>query len=206
MPALATAPAAAATANDQRNLARLRTHWKDHKSFPSLAKLADLLGMSSTGSVFEMVARLEDAGYLTKKEGRVAPGGRFFAYPVLGTVRAGLPQPASDDTFEFLSVEELLIREPNRTAMCHVRGDSMKDAGLLDGDVVIVETNSVVEPGDIVVAAVDGQLTVKLLRKAKDGSFFLEAANPSYEPMHPRTSLDIVGLVTGSFRTIKKRR
>lgn len=58
----------------------------------------------------------------------MAPGKRFFAYPVLGTVRAGVPQPASDEAFEFLSVEELLVREPNRTAMRHVRGDSMKDA------------------------------------------------------------------------------
>jgi SOS regulatory protein LexA len=197
---------AVASANDQRYLATLRTHWKAHKSFPSLAKLAGQLGMSSTGSVFEMVARLEDAGYLTRKDGRVAPGKRFFAYPVLGTVRAGVPQPASDEAFEFLSVEELLIREPNRTAMCHVRGDSMKDAGLLDGDVVIVETNSIVEPGDIVVAAVDGQLTVKYLRKARDGSYYLEAGNPAYEPIHAKSSLDIVGLVTGSFRTIKKRR
>lgn len=197
---------AVASANDQRYVATLRTHWKAHKSFPSLAKLAGQLGMSSTGSVFEMVARLEDAGYLTRKDGRVAPGERFFAYPVLGTVRAGVPQPASDETFEFLSVEELLIREPNRTAMCHVRGDSMKDAGLLDGDVVIVETNSIVEPGDIVVAAVDGQLTIKYLRKARDGEFFLEPANLAYEPIHAKSSLDIVGLVTGSFRTIKKRR
>jgi len=197
---------ATATPNDQRHLATLRTHWKAHRSFPSLAKVAELVGMTSTGSAFEMVARLEEAGYLTRKDGRVAPGKRFFAYPVLGTVRAGLPQPASDEGFEFLSVEELLIREPNRTAMCHVRGDSMKDAGLLDGDVVIVETNSIVEPGDIVVAAVDGQLTVKYLRKERTGGYYLEAANPAYEPIHPRASLDIVGLVTGSFRTFKGRR
>jgi repressor LexA len=196
---------ATATINDQRHLATLRTHWKSHKSFPSLAKVAELVGMSSTGSAFEMVARLEEAGYLTRKDGRVAPGKRFFSYPLLGRVRAGLPQPASDESFEFLSVEELLIREPNRTAMCHVRGDSMRDAGLLDGDVVIVETNSIVEPGDIVVASVDGQVTVKYLRKAKDG-YFLEPANPAYETIHPKASLDIVGLVTGSFRTFKHRR
>lgn len=197
---------AATTPNDQRHLATLRTHWKANKSFPSLAKLAELVGMTSTGSAFEMVARLEEAGYLTRRDGRVAPGARFFAYPVLGTVRAGLPQPASDEAFEFLSVEELLIREPNRTAMCHVRGDSMRDAGLLDGDVVIVETNSIVEPGDIVVASVDGQLTVKHLRKTAGGDYYLEAANPEFAPIHPRSSLDIVGLVTGSFRTMKRRR
>jgi len=191
---------------DDRYLAVLRTHWKAERSFPSFAKLAALLGMSSTASAFEAVGRLEDAGFLARKDGRVAPGRRFFTYPVLGTVRAGLPQPASDDAFEFLSVEELLIREPNRTAMCHVRGDSMRDAGLLDGDVVIVETNSIVEPGDIVVACVDGQLTVKHLRRDSAGAYFLEAANPEFAPIHPRSSLDIVGLVTGSFRTMKRRR
>lgn len=192
--------------NDDRYLATLRTHWKAHHSFPSLAKLADLLGLSSTGTVFELVSRFEDAGLLARKEGRVAPGRRFFAYPVLGTVRAGLPQPATDEGLNFLSVEELLIREPNRTALCHVRGDSMTGAGLLDGDVVIVEAGSVVEPGDIVVAAVDGQLTVKYLRKARDGAYYLEAANPAYEPIRPKSSLDIVGLVTGSFRTMHRRR
>ena len=194
------------TPNDQRHLAVLRSHWKAHRSFPSLAKLATIMGMSSPASAFEAVARLEEAGHLTRKEGRVAPGKQFFAYPVIGTVRAGLPQPASDEAFEFLSVEDLLIREPNKTAMCHVRGDSMRDAGLLDGDVVVVETNSVVEAGDIVVAVVDGQMTVKYLRKATDGRYFLEAANPAYEPIEPRNSLDVIGLVTGSFRTIKKRR
>lgn len=196
-----------ALSQDDRHLASLRTHWKRHQSFPSLAKLADVLGMASTGSVFEMVSRLVDAGYLARKEGRVAPGQRFFEYPVLGRVRAGLPQPASQEAWEYMSVESVLIREPNRTAMCHIRGDSMKDAGMLDGDVAIVETGSVVEPGDIVVAVVDGQLTVKYLRKdPKSGQYFLEAANPAYPPIEAMSSLEVVGLVTGSFRTIKHRR
>lgn len=153
-----------------------------------------------------LVGGLTDAGYLKRKDGRVTPSKRFFAYPVLGTVRAGLPQPASDDQFEFVSVEELLIRGPNKSGMCHIRDDSMKDAGLLDDDVVVVETNSVVEAGDIVVAAVDGQLTVKYLRQDPDGLYFLEAANAAFEPIRPHSSLDIVGLVTGSFRTFKSRR
>ncbi len=196
-----------AASQDDKHLAHLRTHWQRHQSFPSLAKLGELLGMSSTGAVFEMVSRLAEEGYLARKEGRVAPGDRFFEYPVLGTVRAGLPQPASQQGWESMSVESVLIREPNRTTMCHVRGDSMKDAGLLDGDVVIVEMQSAVEPGDIVVAEVDGQLTVKYLRKkAKTGAFFLEAANPAYGPIDAVSSLEIVGLVTGSFRTFKPRR
>ena len=53
--------------------------------------------MSSTGSVFKMVAPLDDAGYLTRKDGSVAPGKRFVAYPVLVTARASVPRPASDE-------------------------------------------------------------------------------------------------------------
>ena len=191
---------------DTKHLATLRTYWRENKAFPSLAKVADLLGMSSTGSAFELVGRMEASGYLSRTSGRLAPGPSFFAYPVLGTVRAGLPQPASQDgAFDHISVEDLLIREPNKTAMCHIRGDSMRDAGLLDGDVVVVETHSLAEPGDIVVAAVDGELTVKTLRRDAAG-FYLEPANSAFEVIRPLTDLEILGLVVGSFRTFKHRR
>lgn len=85
--------------------------------------------MRSTGSVFEMVAGLEDAGYLTRI-GALPQARGSFAYPVLGTVRAGVAQQASDEEFDFSLVEELLIREPSETAVRHVRGDSTRDAGL----------------------------------------------------------------------------
>lgn len=77
-----------------------------------MAKLVDQLGMRSKGSAFEMVARLKETGYLARKDDRVAPGKRFFSYLVLGSMRVGLLQPASDESFEFLSIEELLICEP----------------------------------------------------------------------------------------------
>ena len=136
----------------------------------------------------------------------MAPGKRFFAYHVLATVRASVPQLASDGEFELLSVDELLIREPNKTTRYRVRRVLMKDAGLLDGNVVIVGPNSTVEAGDIVVAAVDGQLTVNQLHKAKDSRCFLEPANAASEPIYTWSLLDIVGLVTGSFRPLRQRR
>jgi repressor LexA len=186
--------------NDERHLAALRTYWKEHQAFPSMAKLCDVVGLSSTSSVFTLVGRLVDAGFLERVEGRIAPTRRFFARPVLGTVRAGQPQLESQEAPDVLTIDDYLIDDPNRTILCRVRGDSMKDAGLLDGDMVVVERNSPTKPGDVVVAVVDGEMTVKTLRMTRQGAFWLEAANPAYEPIHPVGSLDLLGVVVGSFR------
>jgi len=190
--------------SDEKYLEALRTYFKQHQAFPSMAKLCGVVGLSSTSSVFTLVGRLVDAGYLDRTEGRIAPTRKFFARPVLGTVRAGQPQLESQEAPDLLTIDDYLIEDPNRTILCRVRGDSMKDAGLLDGDLVVVERNAPTTPGDIVVAIVDGEMTVKTLRRARGDAWFLEAANPAYEPIHPAGSLEILGVVVGSFR--KNRR
>lgn len=187
--------------SDEKYLAAMRSYWKRHQAFPSMAKLCEVLGLASTSSVFALVGRLVDAGFLERVEGRIAPSKRFFARTIIGSVRAGLPEPESPEAPDaVLTIDDYLIDDPNRTVLCRVRGDSMKDAGLLDGDLVVVERNAPTSPGDIVVAVVDGEMTVKTLRRARGGTWFLEAANPAYEPIHPVGSLEIVGVVTGSFR------
>lgn len=186
---------------DDKHLAALRTYWKRHNAFPAMAKLCEVVGLASTSSVFALIGRLVDAGFLERVEGRIAPTKRFFARPILGSVRAGQPEPESPEAPDsVLTIDDYLIDDPNRTVLCRVRGDSMKDAGLLDGDLVVVERNAPTSPGDIVVAVVDGEMTVKTLRKTRGGNWFLEAANPAYEPIHPVGSLEIVGVVNGSFR------
>lgn len=190
--------------NDEKYLAALRSYWKKNQAFPSMTKLCQVVGLSSTSSVFTLIGRLVDAGFLERVEGRIAPSRKFFSRPVLGTVRAGQPQLESQEEPDLLTIDDYLIEDPNRTILCRVRGDSMKDAGLLEGDLVVVERNSPTKAGDIVVAVVDGEMTVKTLRLTKQGAFFLEAANPAYEPIHPLGSLEILGVVVGSFR--KNRR
>lgn len=187
---------------DAKHLAALQRHWKLHRSFPSMAKLATTMGLSSTSSVFAALGRLTEAGYLERADGRVAPTKKFFARPILGSVRAGLPQPAGqeEDQFEVLSIDDYLLSHPERSSLVRVKGDSMKDAGMLDGDIAIVEHNSPYGPGDVVVAVVDGGLTVKYLRRDPDGTWFLEAANPEFEPIRPSGGLEILGVVVGSFR------
>ena len=188
-----------------KHLASLQAHWKRHKAFPPMAKLTEVLGLSSTGGVFKVLGRLTDAGFLERVDGRVAPTKRFFARPLLGTVRAGMPQPASqEDGFDTLSVDDYLIDHPERTSYCRVRGDSMRDAGLLEGDVVVVEANTLPKPGDIVVAVVDEQTTVKYLRMDTAGTWFLEPANVTYDAIRPVGSLEVLGVVVGSFRRCRR--
>jgi repressor LexA len=158
---------------DAKYLAALRTYWKANRAFPSMAKLCDVLGLSSTSSVFALVSRLTEAGYLQRLDGRIAPSKKFFARPLLGPVRAGLPQPVSQEEPELLTLDDYLIDEPNRTSLHRVKGDSMKDAGIFEGDLLAVEHNTPTKPGDIVVAYADGELTVKILRLDADGKYFL---------------------------------
>lgn len=191
--------------NDSRHVAALQRYWKRHKTFPSMAKLCGVLGLSSTGSVFEVVGRLTTAGYLKRGDGgRVAPGDRFFARPLLGPVRAGAPQPATQEQPQTLTLDDYLIDQPDRTSLHRVRGDSMDGVGIFDGDLVVVEHNSATKAGDIVIAVVDGELTVKTLALDAGGSYYLEAANPAYGPIRPSQTLEILGVVISIARRVRR--
>ena len=189
---------------DDKHLAALRTHYKRNGVIPAMARLCDVVGLSSTSSVFALMGRLIDAGYLERVDGRMVPTKSFFARPLLGSVRAGQPEPASQAEAEVLTLDDYLIDEPNRTSLHKVRGDSMRDAGILEGDLVAVEQNAPAAPGDVVVAVVDNEMTVKTLRRDPDGSFFLQAANPAYADIRPKTSLEILGVVVSVARRLRR--
>lgn len=189
---------------DAKHLGSLQAHWQRNRTFPSLAKLAEVMGLSGAGAVFQAVSRLVNAGYLERVEGRIAPTRKFFARRVLGTVRAGHPQEVSaSDDFELMNADDFLVRHPQRTSFAHVRGDSMTGIGLLDGDIVVVEHNTPARPGDVVVAVVDGATTVKTLA-LENGQVVLEPANAAFETIRPGSSLDVLGVVVGSFRSMRR--
>ena len=189
---------------DDKYLDLLRTYWKRHNAFPSMAKLCGVVGLSATSSIFALVGRLVKGGYLERIDGRIAPTRKFFARPLLSAVRAGQPQLASQEEPELLSVDDYLIDDPNRTSMHRVKGDSMRDAGILDGDLLVVERNTPTAPGDIVVACVDDELTVKTLQLDGQGRYFLQPANADYAPIRPKTSLEIFGVVVGLVRRLRR--
>lgn len=165
-----------------------------------MAKLADVMGLASAGSVFQAIGRLVEGGYLERVEGRIAPTKSFFSRPVLGKVRAGQPDPVTpDDEVGVLSIDDFVVRQPERTSFAFVRGDSMKDRGLLDGDVVVVEHHTLPRPGDVVVALVDGATTVKTLR-LEGFEYVLEPANPAFQTIRPGSSLEVLGVVVGCVR------
>lgn len=189
---------------DTDYLKALQRYWKKHRAFPAMAKLCDVVGLSSSASVFGLVGRLSEAGYLQRVDGRIAPGPKFFARQVLGNVRAGVPQPASQEAAEVLTLDDYLIDAPDRTTLHKVRGDSMRDAGIVEGDLVAVEHNAPTRAGDIVLAVVDGELTVKTLSVDGAGQYFLEAANPDYTPIRPSSSLEVLGVVVSVVRRLRR--
>jgi len=194
------------TASLNQHLCALRLHWRRHRAFPAMEELAAVLGVKSKGGVHKTLGRLVDEGLLERVGSRYAPTEAFFALPLVGPARAGLPQPAdAGQAPEALSVENFLVDHPDQTVYCRVKGDSMMDAGLLDGDIVVVDQSTQAKAGDIVVAVVDHEITVKRLRSnGSPETWILEPANAAFKPIHPKGSLEILGVVTGSFRRFRR--
>jgi repressor LexA len=118
---------------------------------------------------------------------------------VLGLVEAGFPSPAEEDRGDGMSLDEYLIPRRDASYMLKVKGDSMKDAGIVEGDMVIVERTQDARVGNIVIAEVDGAFTMKYLR-TKNGKLYLEAANPRYKDIHPQGELKISAVVRSVIR------
>lgn len=100
-------------------------------------------------------------------------------------------------------VDEYLVDTPSRTILVPVRGESMKGAGIFDGDLAVVERERRANPGDIVAALVDGEVTLKMLAK-RVGETVLLPANPDYPVIKPEGSLEILGVMVGLVRKLKK--
>jgi len=113
------------------------------------------------------------------------------------SVEAGFPSPADDHMEHGISLDEELIRHPAATFFVRVRGESMRDAGIHGGDILVVDRSVTPVDKQIVVAMVDGEFTVKRFRK-KGGRIFLEAENPAFEPLEvtENQELTIWGAVT----------
>ena len=125
--------------------------------------------------------------------------------PVAGDcVRAGFPSPAEDFQVERLDLTAILVSHPQATFFLRLRGDSMHDAGLFDGDLLVV--NRALKPvnGDVVIAVVDGEFTCKTLW-LKFGRMKLVAANPTYPEIVPKEgqTIEVWGVVTASIKRFR---
>lgn len=116
-------------------------------------------------------------------------------------IHAGFPSPAQDSfpSSNSLNLSSYLIKDENATTLFRVRGESMKDAGLINGDIVFVTYGQEAKSGDIVIADVDGERTIKFLYFDNQGAY-LKPANESFKPIRPKDSLTILGVVTAMCR------
>lgn len=187
-------------ADDGQYLAKLQDYYARHRVLPSYASIAALVGLSSKASVAEMVMRLKAHGFVeSSPDRRLKPGRRFFARPVAESVRAGLPAPASDAAPEAVTIDEHLVPHPSRSILVTVKGDSMIDAGIHAGDVVVVEKRLAANVGDIVVAIIDNEFTLKRLDREKS-RIVLRPENKAYPVIRPKGDAEIFGVVVGLFR------
>ncbi|HEY4515086.1 MAG TPA: S24 family peptidase [Candidatus Paceibacterota bacterium] len=118
---------------------------------------------------------------------------------VLGLVEAGFPSAAEEQDLDTTTLDDYLIENREATYMLTVKGDSMYDAGIREGDMVIVERGREARSGDIVIASVEGAFTMKYYRK-RGGQIILEPANSKYKPIVPQGKLEIVAVVRGVVR------
>ena len=172
------------------------------------------MGIASLQGVKDHLAALERKGYLRRSPGRrraiavlqrLVP--REGSLPILGRVAAGRPVLAVENHEGTLSLSPELLGTGEHFAL-RVQGDSMIDAGINDGDYVIVRQQEAANPGEIVVALLGDEVTVKRLRK-KGSALLLEAANPAYTPIRLTGSSptpQILGTVVGLYRNFSKTR
>jgi len=174
--------------------------FRENRRMPSYKEMVTLLDVRSKSVVHFWVEKLIAAGLLARDgESHLRLTSSPFAIPVLGSIKAGFPSPEEESLCDIMSIEEYLVSRPEASFLLQVSGDSMNGAGIIEGDLVIVERGKEPKNGDIVIAEVDGAWTMKYFRK-QDREIVLEPANATYSPIRPQQELKIGGIVTATIR------
>ncbi|MCW3490707.1 transcriptional repressor LexA [Dethiobacter alkaliphilus] len=178
---------------------------------PSVREIGQAVGLSSSSTVHAHLAKLESKGYIRRDPTKpralelidddpsptVVPD--VVRAPVIGHVTAGEPILAEQNIEEYFPLPKMMVHQDN-VFLLRVRGDSMINAGIMDGDLVIVRQQSTASNGEIIVAMLEGEATVKRFYKEKD-HIRLQPENDLYEPLRS-PHISIIGKVIGVFRHI----
>jgi repressor LexA len=191
-----------------------KAYKRDNGYAPSYREIAEGVGLASVSSVAYQVRQLEKAGHIVREPGRARAGtvlaveevGRWnVPVPLVGRIAAGRPILAADDVEDVISLPEQLVGKGD-FIMLRVAGDSMINAAIADGDLVVVRRETDVYSGDIVAARLpsdtdgEGEATVKTLKTA-DGHVWLMPQNPLYAPI-PGDKAKIIGKVVSVLRRL----
>ncbi len=179
---------------------------------PTLQELADELGVRSKNAVLKHLQALEKKGYIGKREGGAARGIRILeslgfldseatnSLPLIGSVTAGSPLLAEENVERYVSIPRYLLPSQHGEYFAlRVQGDSMVNAGIFDGDLLVVKSTRYAQNGDIVVALIGNETTVKRL-VIKGNQRYLKAENPRYPDIYPQEEWSIQGKVVALIR------
>ena len=197
------------TPRQQEILDYLRACFRERGAAPTFREICTHFGFASPATVTSHLRLLEKKGALHRVPGHErtirltepVPRRRLLEIPLLGTIPAGRPldQEVQNDRCVTVDADALDIPRSARTFALKVSGDSMTGAGILDGDIVILEHGLPARHGDIVAAAIDGEVTLKRLVVQK-GRAFLKAENPRYPDLLPAYELVIEGVFRALLR------
>jgi repressor LexA len=191
----------------------IKTAVEDQGYPPSMREIGEKAGLSSTASVTYQLQILEEKGWIRRdasrgraieitlpgQDGEAAPQDKTRLIPLVGRIAAGNPILAEQEVEEVLPLPESIVGKGD-LFLLQVKGDSMIDAAICDGDYVVIRSQKNCEKGEIVAAMIDGEATVKTWSK-KDGHFWLLPANDDYAPI-PADNAEILGKVTAVLRSL----
>lgn len=182
----------------QKNVLKfIYTSIRHNQSPPTIREIGEKFGFSSTGTVRDYLHALVAKGYIRVREGKSRAielvKEALFQVPVLGRVQAGMPVYAAEDLLGYLNLDQFAFPGPDVFAL-RVRGASMRDAGIMEGDFVLVRKQDHAQAGDIVVAMIGEEATVKRL-VARAGDYFLDPANADFKPIPMTAVAFIIGKV-----------
>lgn len=200
----------ALTPHQRTTLNYIREFQRKRGYSPSLSDLAIAFGVKSKNAVAKVVNALSKNGYLQKD-----PKGRIkiletasdavqnvvssMTLPLFGPIHAGFAAAAEEQAEELVKLDDYLVKDRANTFLLRVKGDSMINAGIHEGDLVIVERGKEPRVNDIVVGVLDGEFTLKRLRKDK-GKYYLQAENDAYPNLYALDELKTAGVVRGVMR------
>jgi repressor LexA len=185
---------------------------REHNLPPSISEMATYLKVRSKNAVAKLSASLEQSGHI-KTDGRArgvtvldtlgeALEKNLIRVPLLGFIQAGSPHLAEEQIEEWINLPQTMVKGRRDVFLLRVRGDSMKNAGIFEGDLVIVKPVKEAKNRDIVVALLHDEATVKRLIYVKNRAY-LKAENPDFENIYPQTEWTIQGKVVGVIRNLE---
>ena len=181
---------------------KIREFFRSHHRAPSFEEVRDLFGYRSKASAHFLVHQLIEKNFLHKdSKGRIL-WDQLTGVKLLGGIQAGIPAAEEETLTDTMNLDEFLVKDPQQTFLLKVNGDSMIDAGIHEGDFVLVERGREPRNRDIIVAEVDGEWTLKYYEK--EGSRVrLIPANKKYSPITPQTELKTGGVLVAVIRKYK---